>query len=120
MSFKDATLKDITFEDCVFIGCYFRRTTISGCRFPASRFIDCELVKPQIFDCSFAYARFTGSPVEYDYITAAISGDTTCAATLPPIWHRKPRRQDAQGTLDSFALMSVPPTRRSFVPATPA
>ena len=60
MSFKNSKIESGEFEDCIFVGCYFRRSDLKDCSFVGCRFIDRRFPYVSIRSCDFRYATFKG------------------------------------------------------------
>jgi hypothetical protein len=59
ISFKAVKISQVHFEDCVFVGCYFRKADLEESSFAGCRFFDCDFPKIAIRGCDFRYSKFS-------------------------------------------------------------
>lgn len=75
VSFKKAFLRSSQFEDCIFIGCYFRRTELSGASFIGCRFMDCNFTHVVIKSCEFKHSLFRGCQLPFSELRHSLPSE---------------------------------------------
>lgn len=63
--------KNVSFEHCVFEGCYFRDCVFDSCDFTGCKFVSCNFHHSSFADCKFEYVTFERSMVDADILSSA-------------------------------------------------
>lgn len=70
VGFKDATLTNIDFSYSVFVRCYFRNATLSGCKFVGCRFESCDFPGVKLYGSDLSYSQWSQTGVSTAQILA--------------------------------------------------
>lgn len=65
---KKKTLRNVSFQHCVFDACYFNNCVFDSCDFTGCRFIGCNLHQSAFSGCKFEYAVFERCQIDDDIL----------------------------------------------------
>lgn len=65
---KQTTLKNVSFQHCVFDGCYFNNCVFDSCDFTGCRFVGCNFHLTAFSGCNFEYAVFERCQIDDDIL----------------------------------------------------
>lgn len=72
ISFLTAKISKCRFKDCVFVGCYFRRTELENVEFEACKFLSCDFANVSISGCDFRHSRFAGCFISFAKLSLSL------------------------------------------------